>query len=95
MASEGPTESEKADSGEEKLNDLLFVFDQIQSRQEWENHVQRYGGSVERKVSPSTDYFVVPDDPEEADIGPADEHNVPTVTMSEFGALLLERGVSL
>lgn len=83
---------DKIDEAEENLDGFTFVFDEVTSRQKWENHVRQHGGSVESSVSSTTDYLVAPDELEQTDLSGAQEHEVPVIDTSSFRLLLSEKG---
>ena len=86
-----PYEVEQAD----ELDGLTFVFtgSLSESRSEFQDLVERHGGSATSSVSGNTDYLVVGENPGQSKRDDADANDVPTIDEAEFRDVLREHGV--
>ncbi|WP_439028021.1 NAD-dependent DNA ligase LigA [Haloarchaeobius sp. DT45] len=82
--------------GADELEGLTFVFtgSLSESRSEYQDLVERHGGSATSSVSGNTDYLVVGDNPGQSKRDDADANDVPTIDEDEFWDVLAERGVT-
>jgi DNA ligase (NAD+) len=81
--------------GADELDGLTFVFTGAlsESRSEFQDLVERHGGSATSSVSGNTDYLVVGDNPGQSKRDDADANDVPTIDEAGFRELLAEHGV--
>ncbi|WP_256296237.1 NAD-dependent DNA ligase LigA [Haloarchaeobius salinus] len=81
--------------GAEELDGLTFVFTGAlsESRGEFQDLVERHGGSATSSVSGNTDYLVVGENPGQSKQDDADANDVPTIDEEEFRAVLEAHGV--
>ncbi|MCT9094907.1 NAD-dependent DNA ligase LigA [Haloarchaeobius sp. HME9146] len=83
-------------AGADELEGLTFVFtgSLSESRSEFQDLVERHGGSATSSVSGNTDYLVIGDNPGQSKRDDADANDVPTIDEDGFREVLEDHGVT-